>query len=433
MATSLVMGNMIGSGVFLLPSSLGAFGGISLGGWLISGAGALVLALIFASLSRTLPHAGGPFVYTRAAWGDYPGFLVAWAYWISICLANGAIAVAFVSYSSYLFPVLNQPLVGIATGTVIIWLLTGINCMSVQSGGKVQLITSFLKYIPILALGIFGLFWFDTGHFSPLNTSQVSDVDALFQTATLTLWAFLGLESATVPAGEVIRPRRTIPRATLVGTGLVFLVYVVSFVAIQGILSPEQLAASGAPYADAVRQIWGEWAGKAMGLVAMVATFGALNGWILMGGQVPMAAANQGFLPGVFSRKTATGSPVGALIITAIIATLVLWMDYSRSLVGHFSFLIQLSTLATLFPYVFCLFAEIRILQKRNPGQFKAKIRFKLLLGILALGFVAMAFYGLGDNLVVPLLVIVGSSVAVYFSMRHKRKRHLIMGKGGER
>jgi basic amino acid/polyamine antiporter, APA family len=419
MATSLVMGNMIGSGVFLLPASLGEYGGISLGGWIVSGLGAMVLAMIFASLSRTLPKSGGPYAYARAAWGNYPGFLVAWAYWISICAANGAIAVAFVSYSSSFFPILEQNrTVSVIVGIATIWLLTFVNAQSVASGGRVQLVTSILKYVPILVLGIFGLWWFDGSHFEPLNRSSVNDFDAILQTGSLTLWAFLGLESATVPAGEVKNPGRIIPQATLVGTSLVFLVYILSFVAIQGILSPEELSGSYAPFTDATTRIWGSGLGKLMGLVAIIATFGALNGWILMGGQVPLAAAEEGFFPKIFSYKSSNGSPTGALVITAVIATLILLMNYTDSLVKQFTFLIQLSTLATLFPYFFCTFAEIRILAKVSPGRYRKRLAGRVVLGMLALAFVGWALIGLGEAILVPFLVLMASSALVYFLMR---------------
>ena len=254
MATSLVVGNMIGSGVFLLPATLAAYGGISIVGWLVTTVGALLLALVFARLSSLIPDAGGPYAYTRRGFGDFAAFLVAWGYWISIWTSNAAIAVAFVSYMTVFFPELATngalaALVAIAT----IWLLSWINSAGVRNAGWVQLITAILKLVPLVVIATLGLLFFNADHFRPFNLSGGSNFSAVTATVALTLWAFLGLESATIPADNVRDPRRTIPRATILGTVAAALVYIFGTVAVMGIIPPAGLAASNAPFADAAR------------------------------------------------------------------------------------------------------------------------------------------------------------------------------------
>jgi APA family basic amino acid/polyamine antiporter len=265
MCTALVVGNMVGSGVFLLPASLGAYGGISIVGWLITTAGALVLALMFSRLSRMMPAAGGPFAYTRRGLGDFAGFLVAWGYWISIWTSNAALAVALVSYLTAFWPGLagsNASAAMIAVGSI--WLLSWVNAVGVRNAGVVQLVTTVLKLLPLIVIATFGLLYFNLEHFTPFNVSGESTFSAITTTVALTLWAFLGLESATIPADDVKDPGRTIPRATILGTVIAAFVYVFGTVAVMGLLPPSTLAISTAPFADAAGQAWGSWAAYAV-------------------------------------------------------------------------------------------------------------------------------------------------------------------------
>jgi basic amino acid/polyamine antiporter, APA family len=372
MATALVVGNMIGSGVFLLPAALAAYGGISLLGWLFTAAGATVLALLFARLARLLPRSGGPYAYTRAAFGDFGGFLVAWGYWISIVVSNGALAIAMTSYLSWFLPVVGESRLvstGIAVGTV--WLLTAVNVSGARNAGGVQLLTTLLKVAPLLALGIFGLLRLDPSHFRPFNLSGGSPFGAVTAAATLTLFAFLGFESATVPAEEVKDAERTVPRATVAGTLFAALVYVVSTVGVMGVISPSELAVSGAPFGDAAGVLLGSWAGAIVSAGAVISCFGALNGWILLQGRIPFAAARDGLFPAVFGRLSARGTPATGLVLSSVLVTVFLCLNASEGMVRQFEFLVLLATLTALFPYALCAVAE-PILRFRDPERFAA-------------------------------------------------------------
>src|SRR5512132_417443 len=231
LATALVIGNMVGSGVFLLPSSLAKYGGISLVAWLFTAAGAMLLALVFARLGRAFPRTGGPYAYSRRAFGDFVGFQTAWGYWIAVWAGNAAIAVAFVGYLSRFWGELdgNNALAAIvATGAI--WVLTGVNALGVRMGGWVQGVTTVLKLVPLVAIATIGLLSFDPSNFGAFNAAGGSWFANVTAAATLTLWAFIGLESATVPAEDVADPERTIPRSTVIGTAVAAVVYILGTV-----------------------------------------------------------------------------------------------------------------------------------------------------------------------------------------------------------
>ena len=281
---------MVGSGVFALPASLAPFGGIALGGWLVTSAGSIALALVFGRLARLVPATGGPYAYTRAGFGDFAGFLVAWGYWITLWSGNAAVAVALSGYLAYFLPILReQPVAGLAAALGAIWLVTLINVRGVKEAGLFQVATTVLKLVPLLLTATVGLAFVAPSHFVPLNTSGLGTFGALAACSAQTLWAFLGLESATVPAGDVDRPEVTIPRATVLGTSFAAVLYILVTVAVFGIVPLGDLAHSSAPLADAAERVFGPWAGSFVALGAVVSTIGTLNGFTMLSGQVPRA------------------------------------------------------------------------------------------------------------------------------------------------
>ena len=356
---------MIGSGVFLLPASLAAYGGLSLIGWMISAAGLVCLALVFARLAGFRPASGGPYAYTRQAYGDLAGFLVAWGYWISVWTTNAALAVAFVGYLDPFIPsVVRNPLAAASLAVGMVWLLTAVNCLGTLGAGRVQLATTALKILPLLLIGIAGTLAFEPSHFS--FAAVTGDVGKnIMATVTLTLWAFLGLESATVPAGLTADARRTIPRATIVGTLLAAAIYLIGTIGVMSLINPATLATSTAPFADAARVLAGDRAAALVAIGAAISCFGALNGWVLVVGQLPMAVADDGLFPRVFARRSSRGTPAFAMIVGATLSTALVAMNYTRGLVELFTFIILLATLSTLVPYTFCSLAGV-ILHRRE-------------------------------------------------------------------
>jgi APA family basic amino acid/polyamine antiporter len=422
-STSLVSGNMIGSGVFLLPSALALYGGISILGWLFSTLGALLLAFVFSSLSRRKPMIGGPYIYTREQFGMLPGFLIAWGYWISIWIGNAAIAIAAAGYIGSFFPLLgSHPFLSAMTAVLCIWIFTWINTFSIRSVGNVQLISTLIKVVPLLVLGTVGFLHFNPEYFSPFNLSGGSDLSAVQATAALTLWAFLGLESATIPADKVTHPEKTIPRATILGTLFAAILYISSTAAILGILSPSELAVSEAPFAEALSKIWGSWAGQATAIMAIIACLGALNGWILLQGQIPLAAARDNLLPGFFKRLSTKDMPVQGLVLSSILATILILMNYAQGLVGMFTFVIMLATLSSLFPYILSSLAQlVYVWRDRKKTSLKKMIK-PFLIGAGATVFSIWAIGGLGLEILVWGLVLLVLGLPFYFYGRRRWK-----------
>lgn len=368
MAVALVMGNMIGSGVFLLPASLAPYGGIGLFGWLVSAAGSILLAVVFARLSRSHPAAGGPYAFTRLGFGDLAGFLVAWGYWVSVCCGNAAIALAFVGYLEPFIPrLVHEPLVASAMATAAVWLLTAVNVWGIREAGQVQIATTILKVLPLLLLSAAAFVSFTPAPFA-ITGPNVRTIGAQLSTAAaMTFWAFGGLESATIPASSVDNPERTIPRATMVGTVLTAILYIVSTIGVMSVVPLDLLKTSTAPFADAARAFAGNWAAAMVAAGAAIACFGALNGWILISGQVPLAIAIDGLFPRAFGQMSTRGTPARGLVISSVLTTALIGLNASRGLVELFTFIILLGTLNALVPYAFSSLASLLIKPRFAP------------------------------------------------------------------
>jgi APA family basic amino acid/polyamine antiporter len=428
MAVTLVMGNMIGSGIFLLPSSLAPYGGMSLIGWLISAGGSVCLALVFARLARLGASPGGPYAYARRGFGDFAGFLIAWGYWISIWVGIGALAVAFVGYLSPFVPALvRSPIAAAATAVAALWLVIATNLTGVRSAGWVQSVTTALKIVPLLLVGLAGLAHFDASHFHIAQTGFRSIVGGASATASLTLWAFLGLEAATVPSGSIADPARTIPRATVVGTLMTAGIYVLCTVGVMSLLPPETLGRSTAPFSDAARLLAGDGAARAVAVGGAISCFGALNGWTLLAGQLPLAVARDGLFPAVFARVSAAQAPVAGLLIAGVLTTGLIALNYSRDLVGLFTFIILLSTLSTLVPYVFSSLAVFLVRDETaHEGE---RIRAGVAVtAALAFVYSLWAIGGAGADTVYWGFLLLLAGVPVYVAIVSKRASNLGTG-----
>jgi len=421
-ATSLVVGNMIASGVFMLPATLAGYGGISLVGWMISCFGALSLALVFGWLSRLRPNAtGGPYAYVREGMGDFAGYLVAWGYWISCWATNAAIAVAFVSYLGAFIPALSESSsLGIITGLGAIWFLTWINTMGIREAGFVQVITTVLKIAPLLLISIGGLFYLNADYFIPFNASNESDMSAITATTTLTLFAFLGLECATIPSENIRHPEKTIAKATIIGTLLTTVIYVLGTVAVMGILPADVLKTSQAPFADAAALIWGEPARYLVAGGTVIATFGALNGWILIQGQMPMAAARDKLFPVLFKRENKNGTPVLGIVVSSALVSVLMGMNYSRSLADTYRYMILLSTLTSVLAYSFSMTAYVIILAKDKALDKTDWIRVAIT--VIAFIFSMWAIIGSGETIVYWGFILLMAGIPFYAVMKLRRK-----------
>lgn len=397
-STALVMGNMIASAMFMLPATLASYGSISLIGWVVSGVGAVSLALVFSWLSRMMPGSdGGPYAYTREGLGEFAAFLVAWGYWISVWCANAAITVAFISYLTVFIPALGtNPAFAVITGLAAIWVLTWVNTRGLREAGAVQIITTILKIAPLLVVTAGGAFYLEPANYLPFNASGSTALTAITSTATLTLFAFLGLECATIPSGQAENPAQTVPRATLYGTLAVTLIYILGTVVIMGLLPAQVLQSSKAPFADAAAHLWGEGARYMVAAGAVMSAFGALNGWILTQGQMPAAAANDGLFPSLFKATNHRGMPYFSLVGTSVLMSFLLFMNFSRTLANTYEFIILLSTMTLLVPYLFATISYA-ILSMRSP-QTEWRHPTRLLAAAVAFGFSLWAVAGSGQE-----------------------------------
>jgi APA family basic amino acid/polyamine antiporter len=400
MCVALVVGNSIGSGVFLLPASLAPYGLNSVVAWGFTAGGAILLAVVFARLSRAYPAAGGPYAYVHLAFGPLTAFIVAWGYWISIWVGNAAIATGAVSYLSPLLPwIADVPGASAAVTLLFLWLLTFVNWYGIRVSGWVQSVTTVLKLLPLLAVALLGLRVLRSSDASAATAVPIS-VSGVTAAATLTLWAMLGLESATIPADKVANPGRTIPVATLLGTVITALVCAFACTTVLLLVPPATLAESNAPFVDLAAQFWGTGAGKLVAVFASISAFGALNGWILLQGELPSAMAKRGEFPRIFARESSRRTPGFALCFGSVLVTLLILANYQKSMVNIFTFMILLSTTACLVLYAVCSLALLRLQWK---GQLRGARQGTLplaVVGILATAYSLWAIVGAGAQAV---------------------------------
>ncbi len=422
MATALVTGNMIGSGVFLVPASLAPYGLNSAIAWLFTSAGAIGLAWVFSSLSRAFPASGGPYAYTHQAFGPMPAFLVAWAYWISVWVGNAAITTGSVSYLVPFFPrIAADPHVSAAVVLVFLWLLTAVNCIGVRSAGWVQTVTTVMKIIPLLAVAGVGLFAVRLNSLG-MNAAVPFSLGGVTASATLTLWAFLGLESATIPDAKVEDAARTIPRATMLGTVFTAFVYIVSCSTVLILLPTSQLASSNAPFADVARMFWGPAGALLVAFAGAVSGFGALNGWILLQGEVPHVMAKDGVFPRMFARASRRNTPVLALVFGSALVTVLVLMNANETTVKVFTFMVLLATTATLVMYLACSLALLRLQWVGRLGEARRGTTRLAIVGILATIYSIWAIVGAGREPFLWGLAVIIAGVPVYWWMRRARR-----------
>jgi basic amino acid/polyamine antiporter, APA family len=414
--TAIVVGNMVGSGFYLSPSAMAPYGVLAILSWVVMGAGAVCLGLTFARLARISPATGGPYAYSRIGYGDFVGFLVAWGYWISIWASLPAIAVAFTGSLFKIVPAFqgNRPMAVLITIGVM-WLVVLTNLRGVKAAGVVAEVTTYSKLVPFAAISLVGLFFIKLGNLSEFNPSGHSLLSSAATLAPLTMFAYLGLESATVPAGDVKDPARTIPRSTILGVSTAALLYVLGTTVVLGVVPREELVKSAAPFADAARIMWGGWAAGIVGVAVMISSLGALNGWTLLMGQVPMAAAQDRLFPTLFGRVSSRGVPAFSIIFSAILATALILVQAAGSagFAAFYSLVVNLATMTAVVPYAFCALA-VGLVAARAVGN--GTVPRVSAVECIAFVFSLFTLYGCGAEAVLYgfLLLMLGIPVYVW-------------------
>jgi arginine:agmatine antiporter len=402
-ATMLVAGNMIGTGVFLLPVNLALVGGIAIFGWVIATAGVAALGLVFAKLGELNPQEGGPYAYARDFLGPYAGFQTNYVYWFGNWIGNIAIAVAAVGYLAELVPSLSAPTAGVLATAAVIWTLTFANILGPRVIGWIETWTMALALIPILAIALLGWYWFSPATFmSGWNVSGDSNLHAISRAASMALWAYMGIESATVSAGVIENPKRNVPLATLMGLGLAAVVYVLSSTVIMGILPNAELRTAHAPFAEAI----------IISLCAILKSVGSLGGWMLLVGQSAKAAADDGMFPATFARLNRNGVPGRGLLIVAVLMTIVLVATMSPTLAGQFNRIVDLAVILIVVPYIYSAVAIVKVIYDlRLPRS--TFVRYKWI-ALAAVAYCLWAVIGGDPKTVVYALVALLISVPLY-------------------
>ena len=361
-ATMLVAGNMIGTGLFLLPVNLASVGGIAVFGWLVATAGAAALGLVFAKLGELDPQEGGPYAYARDFLGPYVGFQTNYVYWFGNWIGNIAVAVAAVGYLAELVPALTQPMMGLVATAAVIWILTFANIKGPRVVGLLETWTMSLALIPIIAIAVFGWFWFKPAVFATAwNVSGTTGFRATLRAASIALWAFMGVESASVSAGVIENPKKNIPLATIIGLGVSAVVYIASSTVIMGIIPNAQLQTSHAPFAEAARLAVGSAGMVVIAICAVLKSVGSLGGWMLLVGQTAKAAADDGMFPKVFAKMNRNGVPGTGLVIVGAMMTVVLVATMSPTIAQQFSRIIDLAVILVVVPYIYASVAVVKV------------------------------------------------------------------------
>ncbi|HET7247207.1 MAG TPA: amino acid permease [Streptosporangiaceae bacterium] len=361
-AIALIVGSIIGVGIFNLPTSLAAYGPITLVSMALTTVGALALALLFASLSRRLPADGGPYAYARVAFGNRLGFANAWSYWITAWAGNAAIAVGWVLYVEHFINKDQNKLITVLLVLVGLWLPAAVNLSGVKNIGSVQVITTVIKFVAVAFVAIVGLFFISSANFTPWNVSGENALNAIGGGMAIALFSYLGVETASVAAGKVRNPDRNVPRATILGTIATAVVYMLSLTAVFGIVPTSQLANATAPFSDAVNAMFGgTWAGNVMAVAVIISGLGALNGWTMICAEMPLAAANDGLFPERFKHISKNGVPAFGIVASTVLASIAMAINYLGSGGATvFTTLVLMTGITSAIPYGFSALAQLK-------------------------------------------------------------------------
>ncbi len=382
-ASSLVVANMVGTGLFLLPSSLANIGSVSILGWVVAAIGASALGLVFAHMGMVEPKAGGPYAYARDHIGRFPAFQTNMLYWLANVIGNVAIAVSVTGYLAVFFPALKDPWVANACTAAVIWMFIWINTRDAKLVGGFTTVSTIAGIVPIAFVGLFGWLWFKPDVFiESWNPGDIPTATAIARSASIALWAFLGVESAAVSAGVIENPKRNVPLATIIGLLISTVIYISCCTVLMGIIPGTELRISGAPFADAARVMLGPWAAIGISLAAILKASGSLVGWILIVAQSSQAAANDGMFPRRFARTNEHGMPVQNLVITGLLMMAMLLASTSPDVATQFSHITDATVILMSVPYIFSVVAMWRLNQ--TMGVSTAKRQFFIVVGVVA-------------------------------------------------
>lgn len=418
---SLVVGNMIGTGIYVLPASLAQYGASSLIAWVYTSFGAMFIALTFARLTQRFPKTGGPYVYCKHAYGKMLGFTVAYTYWLSNLVSIAGIVIASVGYLGFITPVLNantasyHPYVALAIELGIIWLFTFINLIGIHTAGVVQLWLTVIKIAPLVLITLAGIGSMHLANFSlPSTAVHPSMFTAVSSAAALTFWAFIGLETATVPA-ENTQGHHDISIATVFGTLGTSFIYIASSAVIMGMLPMTELKNSQFPFAIAGNQLFGPHSAMLIAACAFISGLGALNACTLIQGQIVFAAARDHLFPRAFARLSRHDVPIAGQLLSCSIVTLLLVFSIQPSLLNQFNYIALLAGLLTLLTYFATTMAELKFVASSHPSFLKAVFSKASIVPLLAVAYSLWMIFSFDLSTIEVSILLILLCVPIYF------------------
>lgn len=428
-AIGMVVGSMIALGIFMSPQNLATCTNpkTAIIAWIITGIGSIFIAISFANMVAKIPKTGGPIVYTRAAFGEFPSFLVGWAYWIGAWTSLGALINGCIRYLGNIIPVLSENrLVAFILASVILWIIIYSNIKGVKKAGTVVVFTTICKLIPLAVFVIIGLFHFHPEYFNTVASAKVAGSNTLSAAIGVTLWSFMGLEMGVFPAEETKNAPVFIKKATIFGTIFVALVYILVSVVSFGVMPQAQLANSKAPIAEMLNLMTGgKWGGIFISVGVVISTLGAATGCAIVTARCSYACAVDKTFPSVFQKMNSKyGTPEGSLIIAGILINLLLILNYVNGLNAAYQFIMLLSTMTTLPAYIATAGAEILICKKYNPNLSIGNFIGKSIAPLIAFAYSCYAVYGCGEQAVLWgfILMLIGIPFYLYVKIDQKNK-----------
>ncbi|WP_391090805.1 putrescine-ornithine antiporter [Vibrio sp. NH-UV-68] len=412
--TTLVAVNMMGSGIIMLPSSMAQIGAVSLLSWIITAVGSMAIAYSFAQLGVFCNRSGGMSAYSEEAHGKSSFFMASFLYYLSLAIGNVAIAISAVGYLTPFIPWLGTGATPLFVGVVgLIWLTIVANFGGARLTGKIGAITVWGVIIPVAGLGIIGWFWFSAETFAQAwNPHNLEFSDAIAQSIPLTLWAFLGMESAAQNSDAVENPKKNVPLACLFGTLGAAVIYILSTAVIFGIVPDAELANSSAPFAFVYAQMFNPFVGNIIMALAVIACVGSLLGWQFTLAETAKFTADFRMFPKVFAKLNKAGAPVMGMLIAGVIQTAFAVTTMSPDAAAQFSKLVDLAAVTNIVPYITAISALVIVMKKANVTGKAYKLNIVCML--VAIIYSAYALYASGMEAVFGGMVVMMLSYLLY-------------------
>jgi len=415
--TFLVTVNMMGSGIIMLPTNMAQVGAISLLSWLVTAVGSMALAYGFAQAGIFNQRPGGLAAYAEDGYGKAGYFQVFFLYFISLAIANVAVASSALGYLAPFFPALTSTPVTTCIGVIgLLWLTTVANFGGPKVTGRIGAVTVWGVILPVGFISVFGWFWFSGETFAAAwNPNGYGLIEGMGSSISLTLWAFLGLESASQNASAVENPKRDVPLACLFGTLGAAVIYILSTAVIQGIVPNAELAASTGPFGLAFAQMFSPMVGQIVMALAAMACVGSLLGWQFTLASTAKDAAESKMFPSVFGKATGAGAPIVGMVIMGVVQTLLALSTISPNLSEQFSALVNLAVVTNVVPYIVALSALTVIM--KNAGVPSSTYNRNLAISVVAMAYSVYALWTSGMEAVMGGMLVMGLGWIVWTFM----------------